>query len=464
MDILKDFQNNIEGYAESIGVDLNAYGQASPTKIILKAIQFATEAMQTSALVSLNEHNPLTATTLKSKLGLAYLASLNPISLMHNSIGYAKVHTNGLSATIKQYARLRTKDGLDYYALLPSETITITKDTEIQVCQGFVKTVNALIDGSRWQTIKLLSGGLVPYHSVTAYYDGIAMSIGLATNERTDAFLAIDQNGETVLIISNDFQRQVGKSLSVQYVDCLGDYGDMTTINTEFQISQFAYSGDNDISPDIKVTLSAPIIGGTSFDTLSQDLAYGIMLNSKNNLIGNIDQLIAYVKRFKQYLIQSTTIANGVLSLSVIRNIEVLTKTMTYWQATSQLSVDANDIKSLQLHLNTLSNKSTDLLIDITPARVEFCSVVINAKMRKPDHDSIAANVISFALAELQSRTYEQSGLYRTIMQNTLIQEMSCKLQGNTNEYGTASPTNSNAILIINAATITINGITVTYN
>jgi hypothetical protein len=460
---INEIQNNIEAKAEELGIDLQAFGNASPTKIIVEAIKFAGQAMQTAALVSLTEQNPLAATSLKSKLGLAYLSGLNYVQNLSSSAGYVMIKPNGMTLSIKQHGIVRSDTGYAYYLDLPSETVQIQDNTEFLVYQGSIKTITVSITNERYQTIVLQSNGIVPHKSVAVYYQGTALSIGYSLTDNADAYLAINSVGELIVIIDKNYDRIAGDYFTIDYVDSLGSYGDNTVVGTVLTGSGVAYNGDDDVSNDITITISKPIIGGTDYQNMLSDLGVELMLGSKNNLIGNSEQLLQYVKRFKQYVIQKSTITDGVLTLSVLRNLQTMVASMDYWTATKSIVIDDNDISSLNLHLKTLSSKSQDLLIDITPATAEYCTAIINVKMPVTDTNSIATVLIDYALSEIYSRNYEIGKLYKALYDNTSITEAYCKFEGNTNDMGTATPTALTNILVINKAIITANGITVTY-
>lgn len=462
IDITKTMQA-VEQLAETLGIDLSLYGNASPTKLILEALKTSTVIIQQATQIGLTEQNPLTATELKSKIGLAALVGLNPTQLLTASIGKVLVEPNQHVCTIKQHAKLISYDNIDYYVVLPSDTIKFSTNTELVVKQGLIKTSTFVATGEAWESFILNADNYVDASSIQVFVDGQRYSVGFKLDEQAQAYVRASYDGQIEVVIHRDATIESGKSVSIEYADCIGIDGDNMQVNEIMKASDFAYEGDADISNAIQVSISEPIIGGTDFEAYSVDLANEIMLSGHNNLIGTEAQLLQYARRFKQYVIQSVKISNGVFILTALRSLSELVKSTDYWTACSMLKLRTEDILALSSHLNKFSKKSLDMLVNVEHAIQEQCRVNVVVNMTTAAPETILEIVTDYLLSRVQIGTYEVATLYKRLIANEDVIECSVSFDGNVNRFGTAHPSVKDAILVCTAANINVNGIEVKY-
>jgi hypothetical protein len=456
----------VETIAEELGIDLSAYGNASPTKLIVTALQDAVQILQETTQIALTEQNPLTATDIHSRIGLAALTGLNVAQLLCASSGKIKVEVKGPKAktahvcTVGQHAKLISPNNIDYYVCLPSEVVKFDRDTELIVKQGILKNMNCICTGQAWESFRLNAENYVDVSSIEVYDGTKQLKVGMKLDEQADIYVRPAYDGTIELVISNQVQMQAGTSLQVIYADCLGIDGDDMEVGQYWNVSQFAYEGDEDISAEVGVYVSEPIIGGTDFENFDKNLANEIMLAGHNNLIGTESQLLQYVKRFKQYALQSVKVSSGVFAIYALRNLEILVKSMDYWTATSKdnLTLHDEDILSLSHHMNKYANKSLDMVVSVVSAEYEQCRVNVNVNMDEASFPAILDIVTEYLVEGYAYRKYEVATLYKKLIALSEVKECTVFFEGNLNAYGSAVPTNSEAILVCTAANITING------
>lgn len=460
---LNKVQHAVETIAEQLGIDLSAFGNASPTKLILETLKASTQIIQQATQVAITEQNPLTATELRSKIGLAALVGLNPAQLMTASTGKVTVSTDGRAVTIGQHAKLRSKAGIDYYAVLPSETIKFVNDAQIMVRQGTLQTSTFTVSGEPWESFVLAAANYVDCNSIEAFYNNQRLKVGFKLDEDADVYVRPNYDGEIELVLSNAQHFEAGEAIVVSYADCLGIDGDNINVDEEMEVNDFAYDNNSDVTEHIFVVISEAIIGGTDFATFDADLTNEIMLSGHNNLVGTEAQLIQYARRFKQYTVQSARIDNGVFRLSVIRNLQQLATIADYWQSINNLEVNADELLSLARHLNQYSGKSLDLVCSVISGTLEYCRVNVDVQMDEASVETIHDTVVDYLLSRLQIGTYEVAGLYKALLAVDGVNECNVSYDGYTNKYGTAQAKSSTALLICCAANITVNGATTSY-
>ena len=461
IDITKTLQA-VEIIAEQLGIDLTAYGNASPTKLILAALQSSVQILQETTQIAITEQNPLTATDIKSRLGLAALVGLNPATLFHAASGKVTVQTNQ-TIVIGQHAKLMSYDNVDYYVVLPTETVQFSSDTDIQVRQGILKQQNFTATGEPWESFILYADNYVDCDSIEVYYGSKRLTVGYKLDEQADCYVRPNYSGDIEVIIDRAHTLPAGAALTVIYGDCIGIDGDNIQAGQYLIAKEFAYSGDTDVSDTVKVVISEPIIGGTDFEAIDADLSNSIMLAGHNNLIGTEAQLLQYVKQFKQYSIQSCKLTNGVFAINALRSLQLLTKTMDYWTACQNLTLRSEDIVSLNEHLNKHSKKSLELVISVKHAIQEQCKVNVTVNMNTPAPDAIQSIVVQYLLDKQNANAYDVATLYKQLIAVPGVTECNVSFSGNVNEYGTAVPFATDAALICSAATIAVNGIGKTF-
>lgn len=453
----------IEQVAENLGIDLSAYGNASPVKLIMAALTAAADIMQQTTKVALTEQNPLTATELQSKFGLAALAGLNVTSMMKASIGKVTVNPMSHTATVGQYARLRSYDNVDYYVVLPSEAVKFTEPTELIVKQGVLKTLDFVTDSDKWNAFELTANNFIDTSSIQVYANGTKLKLGFKLDEEADAYIRPSYTGKVEVVLSKTLNVPSGTAIKVDYAECIGVEGDNVKTNERMRAQSFAFEGDIDISEDIQIYISEPIIGGTDFATFDNDITNEILLGGRNNLIGNESQLVQYLSRFKQYSIRTAKVSDGVFAITMLKSLPVLAKSLGYWQAAGNLTPTGADVQALNSHISTYSGKSIDMAVAVKAAKQENCKVVVNVNMTNAEPATILATVEQYLLSRVSIGTYEVAGLYRELINVAGVNECKVSYEGNVNSFGTAMPSNDKAMLICTAADITVNGNTIHY-
>lgn len=451
----------IEAIAEQLGIDLTAYGNASPTRLILETLKTSVQIIQQTTQIAITEQNPLTATELRSRIGLATLSGLNPAKLLTGAVGKVRVNPNGHVITIAQHAKLRSVDNVDYYVVLPSETVRFNDMTELQVRQGTLKSASYTSTGEKWESFRLQADNYVDVNSIEAFKDNVRLKVGFALDEQADVYVRPNYDGDIEVVIPTILE--AGENIQIDYADCLGIDGNLMTVEQVLEAKDFAYEGSIDVSDDIIVYVSQPIIGGIDFAEFDTELAEATMLSGRNNLIGTEAQLVAYLNRFKQYTIQSAKVVDGVFTVTALRNLAMLCKTYNYWDACKNLTMRAADILSLSNHMNQYSNKSIDLLVSVKGAIQESCRVNVAVNMDNASHEAVLSVVTDYLLSKVSTGNYDIATLYRQLLQLNGVKECSVTFDGNVNSFGTAIPTTPDAILICTAANITVNGVKVSY-
>jgi hypothetical protein len=303
----------------------------------------------------------------------------------------------------------------------------------------------------------------VPASEISVYIGGNRITVGKSIDQGTDCFVTMNADGQTEIVVHNDSKYESGQSISIDYVDSIGIEGDNVNVGETMTATSFAYAGDKDITSSVSIVISEPIIGGTDFEHFADDIVHATLLCGHNNLIGTNDQLLAYAKRFKQYVVQTSYISSGVLNILCIRNPNYFMQTQDYWTLASNLALTDSDVNALANHINSLSDKALDKLVNVLPANIETFKVQISVKMTEESPASIANALVDYLLANIYDRTYELSNLYNAISAIDGITQVYCQFIGNTNEYGSAEPADTNSILICNSATITVNGVRYNY-
>lgn len=454
---ISKIDRDIQQLTQDLGIDLTKYGNASPIRLMIEALKLATKTLQDLQLNLHNEQNPLTATHFKSLLGLAAVQGMNPVTLLTASSGKVTIDPNGYGITVQNHSKLTSPDGYSYYLVIPGDAISISKPTEVLIKQGELKTQTESITGERWQTITLTADNYVDHESIQVTLNGRSLSVGKHLDEDADCYVNLDFQGRTIIVLSKNLEATVGETVMVEYADCVGIYGDNLEVDTIFTVKNFAYDGTTDVSKDISVYLSMPLIGGTDYDSLNTDLANEIRFSGKNNLVGTEEQLLQYVKRFKQYIVQTSVVTDGVLTLACYRNVVETVKNKNYWDAIQMISMTDDDIRSLVYHLNYMSNKSIELVVNCIPAKIGQCGAVV----RLGNADNIDCNVIAnavrdYAIEELDTRNYEVGKLYRAVLSAYDISELYCELYPisdetlvRTTKFGTIEPVSIDTILVL---------------
>lgn len=449
--------------AEQFGIDLTAYGNASPTKLILATLQQSVHIMQQTTKTALTEQNPLTATELRSKIGLAALVGLNPMKLMTASQGKVKVMTNGHTLTVSQHARLKSYDNIDYYVVLPNETITFSEDTLLTVRQGVLQSVPFTATGELWESFQLTTDSYIDAKSIEVFRGSKRLTTAFSLDERADCYIRPSYDGITEVVMSNHCKLDSGESITIQYADCLGIDGDAIETDMYMQATNFAYEGTNDMSGQIGIVVTEPIIGGTDFESLDADLTNEIMLGGRNNLIGNESQLVQYLSRFKQYMIKTTKVTDGVFCITALRSLAQLCKTYDYFTACTMVDLRSSDLQALNAHINNYSDKSLDIVVSVKGAVKEQCRVNVDVRMDNASSETILHVVTKYLLSRLNTNQYDKAGLYKAIIAIDGVTDVNIDYDGNVNSYGTAVPTNANSILLCTAVKLVVNGVTYTY-
>jgi hypothetical protein len=453
----------VETIAEQLGIDLTAYGNASPTKLILETLQTSVQIIQQTTKTALTEQNPLTATELRSKIGLAALVGLNPAKLMQASQGKVKVMTNGHTVTVGQHAKLKSYSNIDYYVILPNETVQFSKDTELIVRQGTLNSKSFVATGEAWESLQLASDAYIDSKSIEVFRGTDRLTWSYDLSESADCYVRPSYDGTTEIVMSNTCKLNSGESITVQYADCLGIDGDNMETDQYMQASDFAYEGDTDITNSIGIIISEPIVGGTDFENFDTDITNEIMLAGHNNLIGNESQLRQYLSRFKQYMIQTTEVSNGVYCITALRSLEQLCKVYDYFTACTMVDLRTADILALSSHINDYSDKSLDMVVSVKSAAKEQCRVNVDVQMTNPSQETILHTVTDYILSRINANSYDKGGLYKALIALDDVEDCNVSYDGNTNAYGSAVAKNNSAILLCTAANITVNGTRVSY-
>lgn len=460
----------LNALADSLNVDLTMYGNASPTKIIIESLKQSLTVLQETMFLLNNEQNPQTAMHFKSRLGLAALQNLNPVDMLLASTGLIVINPGDYIVTVKQWSKIVSPDGNDYYVDLAVDTMMIDKPTYVTCKQGTRKSTSAILTGAAYQAIPLDASNYVDTLSVIATCNGTQLKLGTKLDEDVDAYISMTIRGTTQLLMSKTGARKfdAGSSVNIDYADCVGIYGDLMTVNEQLKGEKFAFAGTVDVTNKITIAVDKPIIGGTDFDNFDEDLKAETLLAGKNNLIGTEAQMIQYVKRFKQYVVQASKLSDGILVLSCIRSVAELLKIHDYWMAVQYLGMRQEDIDSLLLHLNKLSKKSLDLLVNVETAIVQEVKVNVHIRMPLPDYDAVANAIVEYALAEINTRNFETGKLYATILKNVpAIEQLKLDFEvidspaygvATINDFGTVEPSGPDAIVSLNYADIFING------
>lgn len=443
--------------AEQYGIDLQSYGNASPTKLIVESTILASTLLQQATKVAITERNPATAMEFRSMLGLAAITGLNPATKLQASLGKIKVAIEGHSSgTIVQHAKL-SLNNIAYYVVLPAEAVSV-KDGDVLIAkQGIIKTQTFTATGEHLETFTLQANNFVDFDSIEVTVDDVRLTVGKQIEDDCQCTATLDYNGKPIVMIAKSFLLGAGKSVVISYADCIGIAGDNLQAGQEMSVSTFIYNGDTDITADCKVTIEEPFIGGTDFDTFYKDLQADILLGGKNNLIGSEYQLLQYLAKYKHYTIQQSSMINGVLTLYCLHNLEYMVKTQSYWDACTNLDLTQDDINALTYHVNELDCKSTDMLVSIEHATYETCRVNVNIAGSAQLTD-IVATVEQYLADNFSDRCYEVGDLYKRLMQIDNVQQVYITFDGNTNSYGSAVPVNSTAILVCTSARIKLNG------
>lgn len=447
----------VQTIAEELGINLTAYGNASPTKLILSGLEAAVDIMQQTAQLALTEQNPLTATDLHSKIGLAALVGLNPSQLLLGSSGMIEVDAGDKTISIGQHAKLKSYDNVDYYAVLPSEVVKFTGKAQLLVKQGKLQQINVDALGKQYQTVSLQADNFVDSSSIEVYAGNERLSIGYKFDEQADCYVRPDYSGNAELVLAKSIA--AGTTLKVIYADCIGIDGDNMQVGQLMRVEQFAYAGDEDVSAEIKVSIAEPIIHGTDFAGLDTDLTNAIMLSGHNNLIGTEAQLLQYLSTFKQYAVQSAKLVASVFQIRALRNLDMLVKTTDYWTACANLKLRTEDILALSRHLNQYASKSIELLISVEHAMQEQCRVNVVVNMADYAPETVLDIVTTYLEQRFKIGSYDVAGLYKALIANDSITECSVSYDGHVNNFGTAMPSTTDAMLICSAANITVNGI-----
>lgn len=456
-------RQQVDKLAEQHGIDLQAYGNASPTKLIVESVILASTMMQQATKVAMTERNPMTAMEFRSMLGLAAITGLNPAAMLHASVGKVSIQLTSdyASGTIAQHARL-VIDSIPYYVVLPAEAATIKSGDVLVVKQGIVKQQQFLSTGEHLETFSLQANNFVDFESIEVTVDDVRLTVGKQLDDNCQCVATLDYHGKPIIMVAKTFLLGAGKTVNVTYTDCIGIDGDNLKVGTVASAQSFVFNGSTDISAYAEVKVAEPIIGGTDFASFYKDLQADILLGGKNNLIGSEFQLLQYLARYKQYTVQQSSLSNGVLMLYCLRNLAYMAKRMSYWDACNDLQLTQSDIDALTWHVNELDLKSTDMLVSIEHAVNETCKVDVNVA-GTATIESIAYVVEQYLVDNFVDRCYEIGDLYKRLMQVDGVQQCFIQFEGNTNSYGSAIPKNSNAILVCTAADIKLNGVLYSY-
>lgn len=458
----QEIRKQVNALAESYGIDLHAYGNASPTKLIVESIIQAASLMQQTTKVAITERNPATAMEFRSMLGLAAITGLNPASMLTASYGKVKVQLDKYATgTVNQHAKL-IQNGLPYYVVLPAESVTVCNDDELVVRQGLYRTQTFVATGEHLETFKLQTDNYVDVDSIEVTVDNIRLTVGRQLDDNCDCIASLDYDGNPIVMVNKTFLLTAGHSVVISYADCVGISGDNVEVGTYMSASSFIFNGDTDITGNCKIVVSEPIIGGTDFEMLYKDMQAMIMHGGKNNLIGSESQLLQYVSRFKQYAVQNTEVTNGVLVLYCMRNLAYLTRTASYWDVCNNLDITADDIHALETHVRNLDSKVIDLLVAVEHAKPEHCKLVVHIA-GAADITNVMQEVEAYLSANFTDRCYEVGDLYSRLLQVDNVKQVRVQFVGNTNNFGSAVPSNPGNILVCTAADITIDGVAYSY-
>jgi len=457
-----EIRKRVNAIAEECGIDLQAYGNASPTKLIVESVIQAASLMQQTTKVAITERNPATAMEFRSMLGLAAITGLNPASMLTASYGKVKIELDKYATgLVSQHAKL-IQNGLPYYVVLPAETVTVCDGDELMVRQGSYQTQTFVATGEHLESFSLRSDNYVDIDSIEVTVDDVRLTVGKQLDDNCDCIAALDYNGKPIVMVNKTFLLTAGHSVVISFADCVGISGDNLEVGTYMSASAFLFSGDDDITSFCKVVVSEPIIGGTDFEQLYKDMQAMIMLGGKNNLIGSQSQLLQYIARFKQYTVQNSEVNNGVLVLYCMRNLAYLTRHASYWDVCNDLDITQDDVNALQTHISNLDGKAVDLLVSIEHAKPEHCKLIVHIA-GDADITSVMTEVESYLAVNFADRCYEVGDLYRRLMQIDNVAQARIQFVGNTNSYGSAVPVKSSSILVCTAADITIDGKTYSY-
>lgn len=467
---LSKISKDIQQLSNDLGIDLSKYGNASPVKLMLKSLELASRTIQDTFLTLNNEQNPITATHFKSRLGLATVQSLQPTKLLQGSSGKIMVDPKNRVIRVNQYSKLTDDKGHDFYVVLPTESVIINEPTELVIKQGTRTSITETLTGEKWQAIDLDSKNYVDSYSIDVHLNGRRLKIGFNLDEEADCYVTMSDNAVTQIVLDKNLEVTAGESLVIDYAECIGVYGDNIETGTYMSGSKFAFSGDDDVTKDCEIYISMPIIGGTDFDNFDVDLAQEIRYAGKNNLIGTQKQMMQYVNRFKQYIVQISKLNDGVLTLTCYRNIRFQLLDKDYWEAIQELMMTQDDIRSLREHLNALGSKSLELVVDVDAAKIAQCIATVYIK--SPKNQSIDANVVAaavadYAVTDMNTRNYEIGKLYRAVLNAYELDDFRCEIHPlsgtseelcHVNEFGTIEPNNVDTILVLGYLDVYIDG------
>lgn len=447
------------------GVNLEEYGAASPTKVFIESLIAVGEIMQLSKNVAITEQNPLTATTLKSKLGLAQLATINVVDILQASLGTVTIDPKGVSLTVPNRLQLESIDNLPYYIDMEHDVLTINQAVEFTVRQGEMTNITFIATGEKYQTFELDVNDLLDTKSVTVIINGIKQRLGRSVNESADFMLALNNTGKPVIISLRTLAS--GQSINVSFASCFGLGGDIVTKGMSMTSSALANLNPNNNAFEIAV--NKPIIGGVSQDDLIQSISVEIAGASATNLIGNTAQLETYLARYKRYVMKvSEHRTDGLITVTVSRNIQSLSKEYGYWQAAYLAELypetntqDAAEFAALLMQMRRMEHLQLDKLVRLIATKVDPFTVEVTASMTLADYDSIVNAIAQYAIDNQSARLYEVADLYEII--NNLPNVDECKVvfvPGSTevdiNEYGNALPSSKDRIAIITAVILNV--------
>lgn len=459
----QDIRLQVAKLAEACGIDLSAYGNASPTKLITEVIVQATEVLQTSTRIAMTERNPATAMEFRSILGLASLTGFAPATMLKASAGKIKLSMKDtMTVEVAQHAKLRSDDNIYYYVVLPAESVLAKDGDELYVKQGIIKQVSYSATGEHLESFNLPAENFVDFDSIDVTVDNVRLTVGKSVDDDAQCIAMLGYDGQMQIVIKKTVLLQPGQSVVITYADCIGIGGDNLNVDTYMQASNFAYAGDADVTKQIEILVSEPIIGGTDFENLYKDMALQIQASGKNNLIGNKEQLIAYVNRYKQYTVQNSELADGILNLYCLRNLQFTVRKQSYWDAVNDLNLTTADITALQNHLNNLDIKSASILCRVQHAQPEHCKLKVTIA-GAADITEVMQVVEAYLAEQFNDRCYEVGTLYKALMNINYVNQCFVQFAGNTNDFGSAVPRNANNILICSGADVTINGVTHRY-
>jgi hypothetical protein len=462
----EDIRSGINEIAQSFGVDLTLYGDASPTKLFTESLIRSVDIIKSVSAISLTEQNPYTAVTLKSMLGLAAMSQHNVTRYMQASKGKVTLHPVDKPLTLTNRSQLQTDDGVFYYIHMPHDTVMITEPTEFDAYQGVVKTMSFTATGERHESFLLKDEELVDPQSVSVIVNNKQCSIGLSIFDDTDFFITLDSHGECIIVPAK-YVLATGVVVKIHYASCYGYIGDKPVVGT--RMLSPALSSLNPDNKDFTIEISIPIIGGTAKPILSDDLAVMLTGASVTNLIGNAQQLETYLKLYKGYVMSVSERRNYILTVSVCRSLRALTLSQDYWTAVAKVQIDtarpqdAAEFESLRLQLERLPDTQLSNIIQFVPALIQYAAVVLDVNMTVKNVDLIKNTVSEYALKYLDNKLYENADLYAMINGLETVTECQSRLLSGlsnayVNQYGNVFPQSPKHIVIINKLYLTVNG------